>query len=179
MLDNDDVAMSEEDHEEPSCGFASLRAEDVVKADWSDQYAVALLFGYRLRKMNTVYADWLSKRWHFSVLCIGAIGVFVVGLIVVGLLFIVDRTIGAKAAPDLWPLFFISQWLLVLLMLLCSRWPKRQFARYILQHDGRVCYDCGYLLSGLPDEHTCPECGKPYTVQQLRHRWMDWMQNRD
>lgn len=25
------------------------------------------------------------------------------------------------------------------------------------------CIHCGYGLTGLPDQHTCPECGRPYS----------------
>lgn len=29
------------------------------------------------------------------------------------------------------------------------------------------CIFCGYCLIGLPDNHRCPECGRPYTWQQI------------
>ena len=29
------------------------------------------------------------------------------------------------------------------------------------------CIHCGYDLTGLPDHHTCPECGRPYTFATI------------
>jgi hypothetical protein len=29
------------------------------------------------------------------------------------------------------------------------------------------CIHCGYTLQGLPDHHTCPECGEPYNFAQV------------
>src|SRR5262249_28103279 len=29
------------------------------------------------------------------------------------------------------------------------------------------CIHCGYGLSGLPDYHNCPECGRPYTFAHV------------
>jgi hypothetical protein len=29
------------------------------------------------------------------------------------------------------------------------------------------CIHCGYGLNGLPDDHTCPECGRPYTFAHI------------
>jgi len=41
---------------------------------------------------------------------------------------------------------------------------------------GRVCWNCGYVLAGLADDGTCPECGNAYAIKDLRARWMlsDW-----
>ncbi|HEV8604368.1 MAG TPA: hypothetical protein VGQ99_03320 [Tepidisphaeraceae bacterium] len=30
------------------------------------------------------------------------------------------------------------------------------------------CIHCGYTLSGLPDQHICPECGRPYSFQLIK-----------
>ena len=30
------------------------------------------------------------------------------------------------------------------------------------------CIHCGYTLDGLPDQHICPECGRPYSFQLIR-----------
>jgi len=38
------------------------------------------------------------------------------------------------------------------------------------------CIHCGYNLTGLPDHHTCPECGQPYSwrvIEEYR-RDPDW-----
>lgn len=52
---------------------------------------------------------------------------------------------------------------------------KLRFARELFEHEGRMCADCGYLLEGLPDEHTCPECGEAYEIAQLRAAWLHWL----
>lgn len=38
------------------------------------------------------------------------------------------------------------------------------------------CIHCGYDLSGLPDHHTCPECGVPYDFKAIEEyrRDPDW-----
>ena len=30
------------------------------------------------------------------------------------------------------------------------------------------CIHCGYTLEGLPDQHICPECGRPYSFELIR-----------
>lgn len=52
---------------------------------------------------------------------------------------------------------------------------KVRFARELFEHEGRMCLDCGYLLEGLPDEHTCPECGESYEIAELRAAWLHWL----
>lgn len=52
---------------------------------------------------------------------------------------------------------------------------KVRFARELFEHEGRMCLDCGYLLEGLPDEHTCPECGEAYEIAALRAAWLHWL----
>jgi predicted RNA-binding Zn-ribbon protein involved in translation (DUF1610 family) len=37
--------------------------------------------------------------------------------------------------------------------------------------DWRLCTQCGQSLEGLAASGTCPECGRAYTVEQLRADW--------
>ena len=30
------------------------------------------------------------------------------------------------------------------------------------------CIHCGYMLQGLPDQHICPECGRPYSFELIK-----------
>lgn len=50
-------------------------------------------------------------------------------------------------------------------------WMSRHYRR-ALDADGRICWHCGYALAGLADQGACPECGNPYTLAQLRERWL-------
>jgi hypothetical protein len=36
---------------------------------------------------------------------------------------------------------------------------------------GRACWTCCYILTGLPDDGTCPECGSHYRLEDLKTRW--------
>ena len=44
--------------------------------------------------------------------------------------------------------------------------------REVRELKGLVCWQCGYCLHGLAEAGTCPECGKNYTAEELRRRWM-------
>jgi len=35
------------------------------------------------------------------------------------------------------------------------------------------CIHCGYTLTGLPDQHICPECGRPYSFDLIRQYQQD------
>ncbi|MDX2132349.1 MAG: hypothetical protein SFY69_09880 [Planctomycetota bacterium] len=36
---------------------------------------------------------------------------------------------------------------------------------------GRRCWSCGYALHGLGDAGSCPECGVPFRLADLREKW--------
>jgi hypothetical protein len=54
------------------------------------------------------------------------------------------------------------------------------FRRAIALRSEPFCIYCGYTLTGLPDRHTCPECGRPYTWEEIaRYRDdPDWLRER-
>jgi hypothetical protein len=41
----------------------------------------------------------------------------------------------------------------------------RQVTRARSEH---FCLHCGYTLEGLPDQHICPECGRPFSFELIR-----------
>ncbi len=49
-------------------------------------------------------------------------------------------------------------------------WTRRLSAR-ARREQGRVCWECGYVLTGLGDAGDCPECGTRYDVANLRRQW--------
>lgn len=51
----------------------------------------------------------------------------------------------------------------------------RRHTRILRKNDCLMCIECGYLLSGLPDDHACPECGTAYVFEETRRRWKDWL----
>jgi hypothetical protein len=48
-------------------------------------------------------------------------------------------------------------------------WKRRR--RALLDSDLRVCLRCLQILTGLPDEGICPECGTEYDIEQVRAAW--------
>ncbi|MCA9257215.1 MAG: hypothetical protein KDA33_16330 [Phycisphaerales bacterium] len=38
-----------------------------------------------------------------------------------------------------------------------------------------LCPNCMYRLTGLPTEHTCPECGNMYEKDDATRRWREWV----
>lgn len=59
------------------------------------------------------------------------------------------------------------------------RITKRRFYERVYKADYRVCWECGYLLHGIPDRHACPECGRIYTEQLDTAAWKHWMETDD
>lgn len=50
------------------------------------------------------------------------------------------------------------------------RWSKRMGMR-AFETGGRVCWACGYASSGLADSGACPECGRAFTLADLKAKW--------
>ena len=47
----------------------------------------------------------------------------------------------------------------------------RRFCADLFAHDFEMCVECGYPLTGLPEQHQCPECGKGYDMKETRLAW--------
>lgn len=41
----------------------------------------------------------------------------------------------------------------------------------VAKHDGEICGNCLFVLTDLPTEGICPECGSTYEIQQTRSGW--------
>ena len=55
---------------------------------------------------------------------------------------------------------------------------KGRFERVVRALGYEVCLHCGYSLWGLPEQHTCPECGTAYSKDMLRREWPLWFGER-
>ncbi len=66
---------------------------------------------------------------------------------------------------------------LILLVMLTKRIKKRLESK-VRAFDYKLCLQCGFPLVGLPGQHTCPECGQAYEVDQLRREWELWHETR-
>lgn len=65
----------------------------------------------------------------------------------------------------------------ILLPVMCRRAyrrSKRRFCATVSRDGFQVCVECGYLLRGLPNAHTCPECGCQYDKDTLTATWTNW-----
>ena len=78
------------------------------------------------------------------------------------------------------PLLFAGIKLVVIALalpfvLLLEMWRKAIHSR-----KEPFCIHCGYGLTGLPDHHTCPECGRPYTFATINEYRRDphWFKQR-
>lgn len=74
-----------------------------------------------------------------------------------------------------WGILWVSE-LLVFCVVEYVRW--RFFSRYrrellarVVRNDLHACLQCGYLLTGLPEAHCCPECGTQFNLAQTRAAW--------
>jgi len=50
----------------------------------------------------------------------------------------------------------------------------RSLRRRVRRGNYRFCVRCTYPLAGLPDKHTCPECGKEYRIADVQAQWREW-----
>lgn len=50
------------------------------------------------------------------------------------------------------------------------KWSKAIGLR-AFETGGRLCWSCGYVLTGLADEGACPECGNWYSLEDLKAKW--------
>ena len=75
----------------------------------------------------------------------------------------VSRTLGVLAAG---PAALWVRWMLY------GR-HVRAVAVRALQSELAICLHCDYSLSGLPAQHRCPECGRPYDLAETKSKWRE------
>ena len=80
---------------------------------------------------------------------------------------------------DWWELPTELLWVIVPLMFVIMFWSLfhyfswwRRWRRRVRTAGYKLCPHCGYILQGLPSEHTCPECGEPYKLETVLHDWV-------
>lgn len=56
---------------------------------------------------------------------------------------------------------------------------RNRYRKRLEANDHLICVDCGYVLAGLPERHTCPECGLAYVADEVRTVWMNWLKTGD
>lgn len=109
--------------------------------------------------------------------CLWMIAVFTAPVAGLVLLYVLGRLLSWPLVAGFWLLptaavvaatLFFS----VGAMMECSqRRVERRDLERIIDADGRICLHCRHELAGLPDNGTCPECGKAYTRTQLQASW--------
>ncbi|MBL8880397.1 MAG: hypothetical protein JNG88_14890 [Phycisphaerales bacterium] len=65
---------------------------------------------------------------------------------------------------------------LAVLWMFYYRAAKRRFYEQVAKARFLVCWDCGYLMTGLPNMHACPECGRVFTAHLDAEEWKRWME---
>ena len=158
--------------------FAALRdLSSVVRATAQDHVRLALrsFTGRRPEGLPGAYWDFLTSSRAPIVLFFRWWSVLLLLLIVTQLAFMaLALAIGWRSIMgDLMNLLPVL--VLVLNPYFIGGRVKMRFARELFAHQGRMCLECGYLLEGLPDAHTCPECGEAFEIAELRAAWLYWL----
>ncbi len=60
------------------------------------------------------------------------------------------------------------------LLISATYWRAAAIRKSIRESTYELCTDCGYSLSGLPQHHSCPECGKAYDLEYVRRCLKAW-----
>lgn len=56
-----------------------------------------------------------------------------------------------------------------------SRIARGRYRRFLIDHSWLICLRCGYVLTGLPSHHRCPECDLRFNSTELKKTWRSWI----
>jgi len=86
--------------------------------------------------------------------------------------------VGVMSLRYMWLLPLLVVWwkLLLVAVVLPGSYAVKSAAHIIRQRKEPFCIHCGYDLSGLEDNHVCPECGERFTFRAIEEyrRDPDW-----
>jgi hypothetical protein len=103
-----------------------------------------------------------AERWAY-------VGVAAIGLS--GPAFLALAAIVEPPEPPWGAVAFLA-YLVAMVGLRYNASKRREYAIASLHRCGyAMCTRCRYVLRGLPDRSSCPECGRPYTMADLRRQW--------
>ena len=72
------------------------------------------------------------------------------------------------------PWMVVTYSLVVIGIALSSYGPRYILGRlgqYVVSRRLEVCPTCGYHISGIGPAGTCPECGRPFQLQEVQDEW--------
>jgi hypothetical protein len=74
-------------------------------------------------------------------------------------------------------LYIIGTWLVlfVIVQSMLHERPQRRIVGIVRASRFLACEHCAYDLSGVAPAGNCPECGKSYTHEDCRRKWMAYM----
>ncbi len=126
---------------------------------------------------NPADVPWWTPSWQDSAKHLGWRWIFAAPAAAIILLAIAAVTVrGVFLLPLLFAgIKFVLIALALPFVLLLEMWRKA-----IQSRKEPFCIHCGYGLTGLPDHHTCPECGRPYTFATINEYRRDphWFKQR-
>jgi hypothetical protein len=79
--------------------------------------------------------------------------------------------VGALCFSSRIPLVAVGVTVFFGVSIVLMRHSERAFVQKVHVADLKCCLVCGYLLQGLPEAHSCPECGSAYDLQDVHRAW--------
>jgi len=160
-----------DDHRCPECGNPYNIAD--VKQQWTAYLAAHPAGAGASASAPPIIAKLERKRFVFKTAAITPVLVLAVTLMLL-------KRLTTSVDPITRICIYLS-FLFISAGMLMAVWMGRKINRLITQaHKTKyaLCIECGYCLTGLPDQHRCPECGIPYEIEQVKQRWSEYLASR-